>query len=232
MVDVEKKDGKIVPTAVKGLNREVVDEPVYAALSKFIAKNKEFIAFTEFLDAELDVDGEKYCAGDFFFDEVECDDDTLFRFIDAYNKLIDDGLLNSRNKKFDHELIRPTTRNMLATGLLWRITDPSRTWDICHIELNGPGFSKMICDHYLKEKAVPVDYIQIGEDALFRFSEQNPLNIECDVFPEEVKGKFDLKFTPRFGTGSMYVTSRSKIAQTLTTMSTFGDEAEWPKYLG
>jgi hypothetical protein len=140
--------------------------------------------------------------------------------------------LTTRNKKFNINIIRKSTANMLACGLLWRLGDVTRTWDICHITLRGKGFSEMIKYHYLNDKAVPTDYIQIGNDTLFRFTENNPLNIECDILPEKIIGQFDLKFTPRFGTGSMYITSRSKIGQTLTSSTSFGNEEKWPKYLG
>ncbi len=65
--------------------------------------------------------------------------------IDEYNKMVDAGMFYSQNKKFNIDVIRQKTINMLACGLLWRISDPSHTWDICHIKLSGPGFSKMIC---------------------------------------------------------------------------------------
>lgn len=213
MVDIKDVDGNIEAVAVKGLARDPVDSPVYRAFNEYIGKNREFLKFAEFLKSDLEIDGIEYCPGDFFFDKIDCDDATLRTLIDHYNKMIDDGLIGQRNKKFDINLIRETTINLLACGLLWRISDVNHTWDICHINLNGTGFSKMICTHYLEEKAIPVNYIQIGENLLFRFNEaENPLNIECSVFPKNVIGKFDLKFTPRFGTGAMYITSRSKIA--------------------
>lgn len=231
MIDFkESSDGRIVPLVVKGSNRINSNIPVYKAFEQFILKNDEFKKFLEFFNNSVLIDGIKFYPKNLYFNKYEIEDAKLNILIDKYNQLIDKNLLNSKNKKFNKELIRSTTRNMLACGLLWRLVDIKHTWDICHLNLNGSGFSKMICMHYLKEKAIPVNYIQFGEDLLFRFSEENPLNIECSIFPENVIGKFDLKFTPRFGTGSMYITSRSKIVEKLESNTSFGsDKNKWPK---
>lgn len=233
MVDFEFVNGKLTPIIVKGIHREKASSEIYRAFENYLQSNQEFQLFEKFLNSNITVSNKKFKPSDFYFDKKQCNDLELNLLISEYNKMVDAGMFYSQNKKFNIDVIRQKTINMLACGLLWRIFDPSHTWDICHIKLSGPGFSKMICEHYLNEKAKPVNYIQFGEDAFYRFNQENPLNIDCEIFPKNVTGKFDLKFTPRFGTGAMYITSRSRIAQKLTTKSTFGnDENAWPKYLG
>jgi hypothetical protein len=233
MVDFEFVDGKLKPFVVKGIHREKAENEIYRVFENYLQSNKEFLAFEKFLNSDILVANTKFKPIDFYFNKKICDDLSLNLLIDEYNKMVDEGIFYSQNKKFDKNIIRRKTINMLACGLLWRISDPTHTWDICHTRFSGPGFSKMIKEHYLNEKAVKVNYIQFGENAFYRFNEENPLNIDCEIFPKELSGKFDLKFTPRFGTGAMYITSRSSITQKLSTKSSFGnDENNWPKYLG
>lgn len=232
MIDLVQKNDTVIPIPVKGINREPVEGDVYKALSKVIRKNDEFKAFISFLNTPIKFNKKTYLPRDFYFDNIECDNNTLVKLIHQYNNMIDSLDLTAQNQHFDPDVIRSTTINMLACALLWRLSDKTRTWDICHVPLHGIGFSKMIVTHYQTSKAEPVDYIQIGTNTLFRFTENNPLNIECDIFPEKLQGQFDLKFTPRLGTGSVYITSRSKIAETLSSSTSFGNEKKWPKYLG
>jgi hypothetical protein len=233
MIDFEYENGKLKPVIVKGLNREKADNGIYRIFEKFLSENIEFNEFGNFLNSEIAISKKKFKPIDFYFNTKTCTDDELAMLISQYNGMVDNGNFSIKNKKFDVDTIRNSTKNMLVCGLLWRISDPTHTWDICHTRFSGPGFSKMIKEHYLNEKAVKVNYIQFGENAFYRFNEENPLSIDCEIFPKELSGKFDLKFTPRFGTGAMYITSRSSITQKLATKSSFGnDENNWPKYLG
>lgn len=233
MVDFKLSDARIKPIIVKGIHRQKADGKIYRIFEEYLSKNNGLKEFTSFLDSSIAVAGKKFVPKDLYFEQKLCTDDELVLLINAYNSLVDAGNFYANNKKFNLDVVRDSTRNMLACGLLWRISDESHTWDICHTKFSGPGFSEMVKQHYLNEKAVKVNYIQFGENALYRFNEENPLNIECELFPNELSAKFDLKFTPRFGTGAMYITSRSTIAQKLTTKSAFGnDSSNWPRYLG
>ena len=84
--------------------------------------------------------------------------------------------------------------------------------------------------HYSDGKAESAKYIQFGDDKLFRTSEDNPLNlVDVPVFPADINGEFTLKFTPRFGTGSVYITPRSEITSDLVSDYSFIDKKKWPK---
>ena len=50
--------------------------------------------------------------------------------------MIDSLDLTAQNQHFDPDVIRSTTINMLACALLWRLSDKTRTWDICHVPLH------------------------------------------------------------------------------------------------
>jgi len=60
-------------------------------------------------------------------------------------------------KPFDSKLVREKTRNMLACGLCWRLSDAKRTWDICSIK-DIPFFADLILSHYASKK-IPAKYI-------------------------------------------------------------------------
>lgn len=87
----------------------------------------------------------------------------------------------------------------------------------------------MIRSHYASEKEIPVAYIQFN-DKLFTVNDGfNPLSlVDVPEFPSDVVGKFTIKFTPRFGTGSVYVTSRSEITSDFDSKFSFNDKNRWP----
>lgn len=171
-----------------------------------------------------------FCPADFYFSKQDIRDPDLQSLIKSYNKMVENGEVESDNKPFDGKLIRESTRNMLAVALMWRLYDKKNTWDICHIE-NIEYFGDLIRKHYMQDKAAPVKYMQLGENLYLLDPSDNPLAIACEKFPETVIGKFDLKFTPRHGTGSMYMTPRSKVTSELPSSCSFTDKANWPSLL-
>lgn len=143
--------------------------------------------------------------------------------------MVDDGLTEADCKKFDMHMIRESTRNMLAIALLWRTSDAARTWDICTLDRIS-YFGDLIKKHYAEGKAVPAKYLQSGDAGLFLMSRNdNPLSINCDVFPADVTGKLTLKFTPRFGTGSCYMTPRSTVISEMMSNCSFADKELFPQ---
>ena len=61
--------------------------------------------------------------------------------------------------------------------------------------------------------------------------DDNPLGVSCSALPQDLVGKFDLKFTPRFGTGSMYLTPRSKMLSKLESNASFKTKERWPSLI-
>jgi len=164
---------------------------------------------------------------DFYFNRTDATDKDINSLIDDYNAMVNGGETESDNKKFDKRLIRESTRNMLVVGLLWRLYDKRNTWDICCAE-GLDFFGELIRKHYLEDKEIPAKYLQFGDDLFISDPNDNPLSINCDSLPEQINGKFYLKFTPRFGTGSMYITPRSSITDQLVSQTSFTDEDRWP----
>lgn len=164
---------------------------------------------------------------DYYFGEKD-PDKALPSLIKKYNQLVKDGKTESDCKTFGKKL-RDSTKGQLVAALCWRLTDPDHTtWDICKID-NVPDFGQMICGHYATEKEIPVAYIQFN-DKLFTVNDGfNPLGlVDVPEFPSDVVGKFAIKFTPRFGTGSVYVTPRSEITSDFDSKFSFNDKNKWP----
>lgn len=167
---------------------------------------------------------------DLYFKKQDVDDKFLASLIKQYNKIVKNGNVESDCKEFKADNIRNSTKNTLACALCWRLIDPNHTWDICHIK-DIDFFGDLIRHHYQSEKKIPAKYIQMN-DSLFVFSKSdNPLCLACSEFPEKLSGRFDLKFTPRFGTGACYVTPRSEINGKLESDSSFLNKDRFPKLI-
>lgn len=213
---------------VVGRDREVADDELLLQLSEDMQSTMRYQMFVDFLQQPSDLDG-SITPADLYFGKVEVNDRDLQKLIYAYNKMVDDGLTEADCKKFDMHMIRESTRNMLAIALLWRTSDAARTWDICTLD-SISYFGDLIKKHYAEGKAVPAKYLQSGDAGLFLMSRNdNPLSIDCDVFPADVTGKLTLKFTPRFGTGSCYMTPRSTVTSEMMSNCSFADKELFPQ---
>lgn len=221
-----QEDYSLVP--VKDKSREEVDDEILIQLASDIQQNAEYQKFIQFMQEETDWVRGGLCPADFYFNKQEINDKDLHSMIKSYNKMVKNGEVEADNKPFDGKLIRESTRNMLAVALMWRLYDKNNTWDICHIE-EIPYFGDLIRKHYSEDKAAPAKYLQLGNFGVYSLDQaDNPLNIDCQVFPQEVYGRYDMKFTPRFGTGSMYITPRSKMTSELPDSCSFDDEDRFP----
>ena len=219
------ENGTVTPVAGKNRDKKIEDEATLK-LVEMIQENDGFQSFIEFLQLDNDfLDGMK--PSDLYFNREEVSDKTLSSLMSRYNKFLKTGEAEADCKPFDSKLVREKTRNMLACGLCWRLSDPSKTWDICTIK-DIPFFSDLILAHYASKK-IPAKYIQIDDDLFILDSNDNPLKIDCTQLPRDLIGRFDLKFTPRFGTGSMYVTPRSKLLSQLQSNASFKSSERWPK---
>ena len=225
-----KEDGGISP--VKGKKRERLDEAeagLAEGLVDAIRASDGYRGFLQFLNARNKWLKNLKPAMFWFDNETEDAERVLPGLIKAYNKLVKGGKVEADCKEFDAKKIRPSTANQLACALAWRLSDPDRTWDICKVD-GIPNLGKMVRRHYAEGKACPAAYIQFGDDKLFRTSDENPLGLkDVPAFPEELDGEFTLKFTPRFGTGSVYVTPRSEITSELESPCSFVDSSKWPE---
>ena len=216
--DIMSSDYSLIP--VSGKNREKIEDDLMNRLASDIQTSEEYQKFCEFMESSQD----GIRPADCYFGEI--DQSKLDKLISDYNKMVDQGKVEADNKKFDKDNIRDSTRGILGCALLWRLSDESHTWDICHLT-DIPYFSDLVKHHYCADKSIPAKYIQL-DDMLFKLTDENPLNINAPVLPAELSGQFDLKFTPRFGTGSIYVTPRSKITSDLSSDVSFDNEDKWP----
>lgn len=213
--------------AVKDRNRRLFENDTVSKLSQSIEKSDEYGKFREFMRKKFKLLGGR-SPSDFYFGDMDVEDPVLSKLVDKYNKMIENGECEADNKPFTMKMIRDSTRNVLACGLMWRIYDKDNTWDICHVD-GLPFFGDLVRGHYSDEKEIPAKYMQFS-DSLFVFDkDDNPLGADIDEFPAEINGRFDLKFTPRFGTGSMYLTPRSKISDKIRSNCSFLDRKRWPK---
>lgn len=224
MFDITE-DFSLVP--VKNKARDEEDDPLLWKLAADIQATDEYQYFIDFLLEETEWTRGGFCPADYYFSKKDINDDDLHQLMRSYNEEVKNGNVESDNKEFDGKLVRESTRNMLAVALMWRLHDPKNTWDICHLD-DIPYFGDLIRKHYIKDKAEQVAYMQLADDLYLLDATKNPLNIKCEVFPVEVHGNFDLKFTPRFGTGSMYMTPRSKMTSELPTSCSFASKKKWP----
>lgn len=213
-------------TPVSGKSRTPLEDDISNRLAHDIQRSDEYLKFVKFLTTPNKfLNGN--CPSSYYFNEIDVTDGQLGKAINKYNHLVDDGLVEADCKKFDLGTIRETTRNMLICGLCWRLFDESNTWDICHVE-DIPYFSELVRQHYLEGKNIPAKYIQMNDELFVTNANDNPFNIDCTAFPNDIVGRFDLKFTPRFGSGSMYITPRSKILSDISSNSSFIDKERWP----
>lgn len=216
---------------VVGRDREKADDELLLRLSDDMQSTKQYHVFADFLQQPSAKLIGNVMPADLYFGKVDVNDRDLQKLIAEYNKMVDDGLTEADCKKFDMHMIRESTRNMLAIALLWRTTDQTRTWDICTLD-SILYFGDLIKKHYAEDKAVPAKYLQSGDAGLFLMSnEDNPLNINCDTFPDGVTGKLTLKFTPRFGTGSCYMTPRSTVTSEMMSNCSFADKKLFPEVI-
>lgn len=212
---------------VVGKSRTPLQDELSLKLAMDLSQTDEYMKFVQFLQRKMALLNGK-CPADFYFNNELATDSQLNKAISKYNSMVDHGEVEADCKKFDGDVIREATRNMLLCGLCWRLYDKSNTWDICHLN-DIPYFSQLVRQHYLIGKSIPAKYMQMSNELFVMSSTDNPFNIECSEFPSDVLGKFDLKFTPRFGSGSMYVTPRSKIISDIESNSSFIDESRWPQ---
>lgn len=225
-----KSDGEIFP--VKGKKREALDEAETECVSGLVKAVREcegYAEFIEFLNTR-----NRFIHGlrpaDFWSDPDSADARRFLPgLVSAYNKLVKAGKVEADCKEFDVKKLRDSTANQLVCALCWRLSDPdNRTWDICKVD-RIPDMGRLVRRHYAGGKAEPAKYIQFGDDKLFRTSDENPLDLAgVPVFPSDIDSEFALKFTPRFGTGSIYVTPRSEITSELESACSFIDKCRWP----
>ena len=218
------EDYKLVP--VKYVNRDPSDDPLDLRLAKDLESTDGFNKFVQFMESTTDVLKWPERPADYYFNRVQASDKTINSLIKLYNEMVDEGKTEADCKKFDGSLIRESTRNMLVVALLWKL-DTANTWDICCAE-GLDYFGDLVRKHYLDDKEIPAKYLQLGDDLFISNSEDNPFDIECQSFPSMLSGKFYLKFTPRFGTGSMYITPRSSITDDLESNCSFDTKDRWP----
>ena len=225
MFDITE-DFQLAP--VKGKMRQKDDNQLSQRLATDLCATEEFQRFALFMQDEFELLGKAPI--EFWFNRDNVNDKELSLLMTSYIKMVASGQTEADNKKFDKKLVRESTRNVLAVALMWRLWSSRNTWDICHLE-DIQYFGDLMRKHYLEQKASKVVYMQLG-DNLYSFSSAlNPLQIDCQVLPDNLEGKFDLKFTPRFGTGSMYLTSRSKLTSTLSPSCSFTCKERLPKQL-
>lgn len=217
-------------TPVQDKSRMPVEDELSMKLKADIENNEKFKAFAAFMNKKCDLVGGYTPAQLYFSEPGEIDTALLNKLISHYNSMIKSGKTESDNKPFDKSNLRDSTLNALACGLCWRLADESNTWDICHIE-SLPYFGDLVKQHYLKDKEVPAEYMQMNDELFLMDAGKNHFNINCTLFPSSICGKFDLKFTPRFGSGAMYITPRSSLVEDLKSECSFLDEERWPKVL-
>lgn len=199
---------------------------LYQDLIQALKQSTGFKSFIKFLNSNCLLLNNKKPI-DFWNNKIN-DDKMLKSLISIYNKGIKSDKFEADCKKFDIKKIRESTKNILICALAWRLSDIDRTWDICTVQ-GDYNFGKLIRNHYLKNKKIPAEYIQIGDDILFSISEKNPFNIKnITKFPDNIECKFTLKFTPRFGTGSIYITPRSEITSDFSSNLSFINKKKWP----
>lgn len=220
-------DGSLSP--VRGAGRERLageDAEALAPLTSAILESDGFRSFVEFLNARTPLLRNLRPAA--FWDDAETDDAARFvgPLIRKYNKEVKSGGVQADCKQFDGDNLRKSTLNQLVVALCWRLSDSSRTWDICRVRV--PEAGAMLRRHCSDEMAEPAKYVQFGEDRLFATSSEDPLGISAPAFPASAECDFWLKFTPRFGVGGMYVTPRSEMTTELSSPYTFLDEDRWP----
>lgn len=212
---------------VQNVQRDAVDDDITLKLAYDLQNTSGFKKFASFLQERPDVLEWRTAPADFFFNRVDVDDKTLHMLMKMYNKIVKSGNTEADCKTFDMSLVREATRNMLAVALLWRL-DTSNTWDICCAD-DLAYFGDLVRKHYLEDKEVPAKYLQLGDELFMSREGDNPLELGCPVLPSQITGKFYLKFTPRFGTGSMYITPRSSITDTLESSCSFKTRSKWPR---
>lgn len=223
-IDINE-DGRTV-TRVFGKSRRPLEDEASLKLAEMIQEDPSFQNFSEFLELESELLG-GVRPREFWFGEKDVTDNILKKLMAKYNKFLKTGEAEADCKPFDSKLVREKTRNILACGLAWRLGDKSRTRDICSIK-EIPFFSDLILAHYASKK-IPAKYIQIDDDLFVLDANDNPLGARCSELPRDLVGRFGLKFTPRFGTGSMYVTPRSKLTTRLEASSaSFKNQSRWP----
>ena len=217
------EDGTVTP--VVGKIREETSDEASLKLAELIQEDDSFQKFIEFLQLDNDLLG-GVKPSELYFGKRDVSDKTISQLMARYNKFLKTGEAEADCKPFDSKLVREKTRNMLACGLCWRLGDPKRTWDICSIK-SIPFFSDLILAHYAGKK-IPAKYIQVDDDLFVLDKNDNPLCINCPELPRDLIGRFDLKFTPRFGTGSMYIAPRSKLLSQLESDVSFKTPEKWP----
>lgn len=218
------EDGSVTPVAGKNRDKKIEDDATLK-LAEMIQENDDFQKFIEFLHLDSDLLGGMKPV-ELYFGKQDVSDKTLSGLMARYNKFLKSGQAEADCKPFDSKLVREKTRNILACGLCWRLGDPKRTWDICSVK-SIPFFSDLILAHYAGKK-IPAKYIQVDDDLFVLDKNDNPLCINCPELPRDLIGRFDLKFTPRFGTGSMYVAPRSKLLSQLESDVSFKTPEKWP----
>lgn len=222
-------DGRLSP--VKGKKREKLtetEEDSVSGLVEAIGGCQEYSDFITFLNERNRLlKGLK--PADFWADP-EHDDARRFlpSLISKYNGLVKAGKVEADCKEFDADNLRDSTLNQLVCALCWRLSDQDRTWDICKVRVRDMG--KLVRRHYSGGKAEPAKYVQFGNDCLFATSDANPLRLKgVPAFPSSLEGEFSLKFTPRFGTGSVYVTPRSELTSEFSSPYSFVNRKKWPE---
>lgn len=149
---------------------------------------------------------------DYYIGKQVADDDLLVYLKKLTNKALQNSSTSAHQIPLD--ISRETCRNVWPIACAWRLSDMNdiKSYDICRIEIDY--MDKLIAHHYTDQKSGRAYYIQIG-DELYQISDANPLALvsiddePIAKFPENVRGAFDLKFTPRMQTGSVYFDSRS-----------------------
>lgn len=218
-----KEDGKVVP--VFGKSREQLEDEVASRLAERIEENEGYQEFTEFLNSPCKLINDN-TPGDYWFNRKDADDQTIRSLMTKYNRFLKSGKAESDCKPFDSKLVRESTRNTLVCGLCWRLSDQRRTWDVFSVD-DIDFFGELIQAHYASKK-IPAKYIQV-DDSLFVLNESdNPLRIDAPTLSKDLHGRFDMKFTPRFGSGSMYLSPRSKLTSKLESAASFKTKSKWP----
>lgn len=151
-------DGSLFP--VRGIGRERLegeDAEAMAPLTAAIRWSDGFREFVGFLNRRTQLLRNLRPAD--FWDDPETDDAKRFvgPLVSKYNKVVRSGEAPADCKEFDAGNLRESTLNQLVVALCWRLSDPSRTWDICRARV--PGAGRMLRKHYSDEMAEPAKYV-------------------------------------------------------------------------
>ena len=196
-------------------------------LARELEATPGFRAFREFMSSPCaELDGA--VPADVWFASARPRSALVRRLVSRYNRLVRSGATESDCKEFDPSRLRESTLQQLAVALAWRLSGAGRTWDVCR--LDGADLGPAVRSHYADGMSEPARYLQVGDRLFVLDARENPLGLKgVPEFPRSLRGTLSLKFTPRFGTGAMYLAPRSEAKEWPESPFSFVDRERWPK---